>query len=159
MLGRILALVRKEFLTLLKDPKSRMVLIVPPLIQLLVFGYAATFDLKQVPYAVYDEDRGAAARELLARFDGSPTFRKVADLSSDREMAPLVDGREVLVVIHVGPRFTDELLSGRRAPLQVILDGRNSNTAMIALNYVRSVVDRFNEDWVDARGRQGPPAR
>src|SRR5512136_1685636 len=72
MFGRILALVRKEFLTLLKDPKSRMVLIVPPLIQLLVFGYAATFDLKEVPYAVYDEDRGAAARELLARFDGSP---------------------------------------------------------------------------------------
>ena len=59
MLQRILALVHKEFLTLLKDPKSRMVLIVPPLIQLLVFGYAATFDLKDIPYAIYDEDRSA----------------------------------------------------------------------------------------------------
>lgn len=159
MLGRILALVRKEFLTLLKDPKSRMVLIVPPLIQLLVFGYAATFDLKQVPYAVYDEDRGLAARELLARFGGSTTFRKVADLGSEAEIAPLVDRREALVVIHVGPRFSDELLSGRPAPLQVILDGRNSNTAMIALNYVRTIVNRFNEEWTAARGGQGPPAR
>jgi ABC-2 type transport system permease protein len=159
MLGRILALVRKEFLTLLKDPKSRMVLIVPPLIQLLVFGYAATFDLKQVPYAVYDEDRGLAARELLARFDGSTAFRKVAELDSEAQIAPLVDRREVLVVIHAGPRFTDELLSGRPAPLQVILDGRNSNTAMVALNYVRTIVNRFNDDWIAARGTQGPPAR
>jgi len=159
MWGRILALVRKEFLTLLKDPRSRMVLIVPPLIQLLVFGYAATFDLKQVPYAVYDEDRGLAARELLARFDGSMTFHKVAELASAAQIAPLVDDRRALVVIRVGPRFTDELLSGRPAPLQVILDGRNSNTAMVALNYVRSIVNRFNDEWIAARGMQGPPAR
>ncbi len=159
MWGRILALVRKEFLTLLKDPKSRMVLIVPPLIQLLVFGYAATFDLKQVPYAVYDEDRGLAARELLARFDGSATFRRVATLGSAAEIAPLVDARRALVVIHVGPRFSDELLSGRPAPLQVIVDGRNSNTAMVALNYVRTIVNRFNDEWIATHGLQGPPAR
>jgi ABC-2 type transport system permease protein len=158
-LRRILALVRKEFLTLLKDPKSRMVLIVPPLVQLLVFGYAATFDLKDVPYAVLDEDRGLQARELLARFDGSPTFRKVAALSSEQEVAPLVDARRVLVVIRVGQNFSDDLLSGRKAPLQVIVDGRNSNTAMAALNYVRSIVDDFNQDWIAARGLQRPPAR
>jgi ABC-2 type transport system permease protein len=159
MFRRILALIRKEFLTLLKDPKSRVVLIVPPLVQLLVFGYAATFDLSHVPYAVLDEDRGLAARELLARFDGSTTFRKVADLASEQQIAPLVDARRVLVVIHVGPRFSDDLLSGRRARLQVIVDGRNSNTAMAALNYVRSIVDDFNLDWIEARGQQGPPAR
>lgn len=159
MWRRILALVQKEFLALLKDPKSRMVLIVPPLVQLLVFGYAATFDLKQVPYAVYDEDRGAASRELLAAFGGGTTFRKVADLRDEREIAPLVDARKVLVVIHVGPRFTADLLSGRPAPLQVIVDGRNSNTAMIALNYVRSVVERFNEERIAALGLAQPPAR
>ena len=159
MCRRILALVRKEFLALLKDPKSRMVLIVPPIVQLLVFGYAATFDLKQVPYAVYDEDRSAASRDLLAAFGGGTTFRKVADLHAESEIAPLVDARKVLVVIHVGPRFAADLLSGRPAPLQVIVDGRNSNTAMIALNYVRSVVERFNEDWMAARGMPQPPAR
>jgi ABC-2 type transport system permease protein len=158
-LRRILALVRKEFLTLLKDPRSRMVLIVPPLVQLLVFGYAATFDLKQVPYAVLDEDRGLAARELLARFEGSPTFRKVASLASEQQIAPLLDERRVLLVIRVGQRFSDELLSGRKAPLQVIIDGRNSNTAMAALNYMRGIVNGFNDDWIAARGLQRPPAR
>jgi ABC-2 type transport system permease protein len=159
MWSRILALVRKEFLTLLKDPKSRLVLVVPPLIQLLVFGYAATFDLRQVPYVVYDEDRGSAARELLARFDGATTFRRLADVDAAVDFARLVDRREALVVIHIGPRFTADLLAGRPAPLQVILDGRNSNTAMIALNYVRSVVNGFNDDWAAARDLQRPPAR
>ncbi|MBL0142227.1 MAG: ABC transporter permease [Betaproteobacteria bacterium] len=158
MWQRILALVHKEFLALLKDPKSRLVLIVPPLVQLLVFGYAASFDLKQVPFAVYNEDHGAASRDLLAAFGGGTTFVQVAQLHAESEIAPLVDGRRVLVVIHIGPRFTADLLSGRPAPLQVIVDGRNSNTAMVALNYVRSVVQRFNEGWIDAHGLQGPPA-
>jgi len=159
MLQRILALVRKEFLALLKDPKSRMVLIVPPLIQLLVFGYAATFDLKEVPYAVYNEDSGQASRDLLARFGGAASFKQVAVLHADPEIAPLVDVRKVMVVIHIGPRFTADLLSGKPAPLQVIIDGRNSNTAMIGLNYVRSIVDQFNSDWIAAHGQQGPPAQ
>lgn len=159
MLQRILALVRKEFLALLKDPKSRMVLIVPPLIQLLVFGYAATFDLKQVPYAIYNEDRGQAARELLAHFAGAPSFHQVAETNDMAGVAALVDARKVLVAIHVGPTFSDDLLSGRPAPLQVIVDGRNSNTAMLALNYVRAIVDRYNRDWISARGLTAPPTR
>lgn len=159
MLHRILALVRKEFLALLKDPKSRLVLIVPPLIQLLVFGYAATFDLTQVPYAVYNEDRGVASRDLLAGFAGSASFHQVAEIHSEGEIAPLVDARQALLVIHVGPRFTADLETGRPAPLQVIIDGRNSNTAMVVLNYTRSIVNRFNDDWSAARGLRGPPAR
>ena len=159
MFQRILALVRKEFLALLKDPKSRAVLIVPPLVQLLVFGYAATFDLKEVPYVVYNEDRGVASRDLLARFEGATSFRRLAEIRSETEIAPLIDTRQALVAIHIGPRFSADLLAGRPAPLQVIIDGRNSNTAMIALNYVRSIADRFNDDWIAARGLVGPPAR
>ncbi len=159
MWQRILALIYKEFLALLKDPKSRAVLIVPPLIQLLVFGYAASFDLKQVPYAVYNEDRGAAARDLLAGFRGATSFHQVAELHAEAEIAPLVDAREVLVMIHIGPKFSADLAAGRPAQLQVIIDGRNSNAAMIALNYVRSIVNRFNDDWIAAHGQQGPPAR
>ncbi len=159
MLQRILALVHKEFLALLKDPKSRMVLIVPPLVQLLVFGYAATFDLKEVPYAVYNEDRGQASRDLLARFAGSTSFHQVAEIRSQGEIAPLVDTRQALVAIHLGPRFSADLEAGRPAPVQIVIDGRNSNTAMIALNYARSIVNRFNDDWADARGLRGPPAR
>jgi ABC-2 type transport system permease protein len=159
MLIRLLALMHKEFLALLKDPKSRLVLIVPPMIQLLVFGYAATFDLKDIPYALYNEDRGAASRDLVAALDGAPAFHRVTTLHAESEIAPLVDRRDVLVVVHIGPRFSADLLSGRTALLQVIVDGRNSNTAMIALNYVRSMVERYNLEWIKSHALQSPPTR
>lgn len=159
MLIRLLALIHKEFLALLKDPRSRMVLIVPPMIQLLVFGYAATFDLKDISYALYNEDRGAASRELVAAFDGAPAFHRVATLHAEGEIAPLVDKRAVLVVLRIGPRFSADLQSLGSAPVQVIVDGRNSNTAMIALNYVRAIVDDFNRAWIATHGLQTPPAR
>lgn len=159
MWQRIFALLRKELAALFNDRRGRVVLVVPPLVQLLVFGYAATFDLKDIPYALYDESRGAAARDLEAAFAGSPAFRRVAVLEAEEEIAPLVDARKVLMVIHVGPRFEADLLAGRSASLQVIVDGRNSNTAMTALNYVRAVVDDFNRNWMAAHGQQGPPAR
>jgi drug efflux transport system permease protein len=159
MWNRLRALVLKEFLALLKDPRSRVVLIVPPMIQLLVFGYAATFDLNHLPYALYDEDRGTAARDLAAAFQGSPSFQQVATLTSQDQIAPLVDARRALVVIHIGPRFGADLLTGRTATLQVIVDGRNSNTALTALNYVRSIVDRYNRDWMAAHDQGSLPAR
>lgn len=161
-LTRILALIVKEFLALLKDPKSRSALIGPPFIQLIVFGYAATFELKDIPYAVYNEDRGAISRTLEAAFAGAPTFRRVATLSSEAEMALLINSRKVLLVIHIGQRFSDRLLSGGsspvEAPVQVIIDGRNSNTAMVAMNYVRSIIDQFNRQWMHDRGQAGMPA-
>ena len=158
MWRRLLALVHKEFLALLKDPRSRTVLIVPPLMQLLVFGYAASFDLKDVPFAVYDEDGGAAARELVAHFAGAPAFRLVATLRDEQALRPLLDTRRALLVLRLGPRFGADLAAGRGARVQVIIDGRNSNTALLALNYVRGIVQRYNEDWLAARGRAGPPA-
>ncbi len=159
MLARIYALVIKEFLALLKDKRSRMVLIGPPLIQLMVFGYAATYDLKNVPFAVYNEDRGSASRELLASFDGSHSFTRVAQLTRESEIAPLIDARQVLMVIHAGPNFSADLLAGRPAALQVIVDGRNSNTAMLAINDVSGIVDRYNLDWAADHGGSQPPAR
>ena len=159
MLGRILALVIKEFIALLKDKRTRFVLIGPPLVQLMVFGYAATYDLKDIPFAVYNQDRGAASRDLLAAFDGSPTFSRVAQITHDDEIAPLVDSTQALAVIRLGPDFSADLLSGRSAQLQVIIDGRNSNTAMLVLNDMRDIVDRFNRDWARTHGGTLPPAR
>lgn len=158
MWHRIFALVIKEFLALLKDKKSRLVVIVPPLIQLFVFGYAATFDLNEVRYAVFNEDPGAASRELLARFEGSPTFRLMGYLDHEGQIAPLIDSQQVLMVIHIGPHFTRDLLLKHPASLQVILDGRNSNTAMVASGYVGTVVTAFNRYWASAHGLPGAPA-
>lgn len=159
MWNRIVALMYKEFLALLKDKRSRLVLVVPPLVQTLVFGYAATFDLSEIPYAVYNEDSGSAARDLIARFRGSLHFQQVAEIRSHRDIRPLVDSRRALLVLHVGPTFTRDLLDGRPARVQVIMDGRNSNTALTAFNYAATIVERFNRQWIDARGLPAPPAR
>jgi len=158
-LRRILALVRKEFLALLQDKKSRFVIFGPPIIQLLVFGYAATFDITDVPYALYDEDGSAASRQLIARFEGSPNFHLVRRIRHADEIRPLIDNRDALLVLHVGPQFSRKLLTeGASAPLQVIIDGRDSNTASIVLGYVRGIVTDFNEEWAAAHGQRGPPA-
>ncbi len=154
----IVALAIKEFLALLRDPRSRIVLIGPPIIQLIVFGYAATFDLDHVPVAIYNEAGGEAARQLIARVEGSPAFEVVARLDHDAQIAPLIDNKRVLMVLHLGPRFSANLRRGRTASLQAILDGRNSNTAMLALNYLRSIVLDFNRDWSAVSGQRGPPA-
>lgn len=158
MWRRILALTIKEFLTLLKDKRSRVVIIVPPLIQLIVFGYAATYDLKHVPFAVFNEDRGSISRDIVAEFRGSPSFEEVGRLTQDREIAPMIDSKQALMVIRIGPRFSAELLSGRPAPLQIIVDGRNSNTAQLVANYAQSIVKQFNIDWIANHGGSSPPA-
>ena len=152
MLQRILALAIKEFLALLKDKRSRTVVFIPPILQLLVFGYAATFDLNRIPFAVYNEDPGPASRDLVAHFTGAPNFREVAVLSHEGQIAPQVDGRNVLMVLHIGPQFSRDLLTGHPAPVQVIVDGRNSNTAAILLNYVNSILAAFNTDWLHGAG-------
>ncbi|MGJ3523997.1 ABC transporter permease [Nitratidesulfovibrio sp. D1] len=184
VLHRLLALVAKEFLTLLKDPKSRTVVILPPLLQTIIFGYAATFDLVDVPCAIYDEDRSAASRELAARVAGSPTFRVVAELRRDADMAHYLDAGQVRLVLRIGQGFeraltlrggvggtASEAAGGdatdtssvpppapSQAAIQAIADGRNSNTAGLALNYMASIVDDFGARYVAAHGGQPRPS-
>jgi ABC-2 type transport system permease protein len=159
MWNRIRALVAKEFLALLKDKKSRVVLIGPPLVQLFVFGYAATFDLNHVPYAVLNEDSGAASRALLARFEGSSTFQLRKPIEDDAQITSAIDHKEVLMVLRIAADFSRRLALGQPADIQIDIDGRNSNSAMLALNYARSIVADFNESWIRAKGGAEPPAR
>lgn len=157
-LRRIVALAIKELLAILRDKQSRIVLIGPPIAQLLVFGYAATFDLNNIPVAVYNEDRSAPSRELVARLTGSPHFELVGHLDHDAQIAPLIDNKDALMVLHLGPRFSEYLKRGKTAPVQLIIDGRNSNTAMLALGYLRTILTDFNIEWSRQHDRQGPPA-
>ncbi len=158
MLQHILALMIKDLRAILRDRRSRLVLIAPPVVQLLIFGYAASFDLNNVPYAIYDADGGSAARSLFARFEGSPTFDFRGRLQNEEQLREAIDNKEVLLVLRVGADFSRHLERGLPADLQVIIDGRNSNTAMIALNYVRSMLIDFNRDWSATHGRPLPPA-
>ena len=158
MWRQVLALLIKELLTVLSDRKSRVVLIGPPLIQLMVFGYAATFDLNRVPIAIYNQDHSAASRDLVARFTGSPTFNVVANLRSGTSIDSLIDSRQVRMVLVIDPRFSRNLLSGHPAPVQMIVDGRNSNTALLIQGYANNILNDYVLAWNASKGLPPPPA-
>lgn len=143
-LAQIAALVRKEFLAMLGDPASRMILFLPALLQALLFGYGATYDLADAPYAVLDQSRSAASTELLARLDGTRVFHRAATLASPAQIAEMIDGNEALLVLSIPSDFQERLNAGQPAPLQVILDGRNSSTAGSAAAYVGAIVAGYN---------------
>ena len=158
MLLRVLALIIKELLAVLRDAKSRMVLVGPPLIQLMVFGYAATYDLNHVPVAIYDQDPSGASRDLVAHFLGSPTFRLVAMLHSERRINDLIDSRKASLVLVIDRRFTRDLLTHQPASVQAIVDGRNSNTALLIESYANTILSDFSLTWNAEQGDSPPPA-
>lgn len=159
MWNRIRALIGKEFLAVWKDKKSRGVIIGPPLLQLLVFGYAATFDVNHVATAIYNEDSGLPAHELVSRFEGSPTFNVVARLSRNSDTRKVIDPKRVSLVVHIGPTFSRDLLAHRPADVQLVVDGRESNTASIILGYANRIIADFNNEWLATNDEPLPPAR
>ncbi len=149
---RILALTLKELLAILKDPHSRFTLFAPPILQCLIFGYAATYDLNDIRYAVLDQDHSAASFELLARLDGSGVFHRVANLTNAEDVKTYIDHREALLVLQIDQEFERRLHGGSLAEVQVIADGRNSNTAGTALGYLATIVEAYNADWRAGHG-------
>lgn len=158
MWRQVLALIVKELLAVLRDAKSRFVLIGPPLIQLMVFGYGATYDLDRVPIAIYNEDHSAASRDLVAHFLGAPAFHLVAALESGHDIDELIDSRQIEMALVIDPRFTRNLLTGQPAPVQMIVDGRNSNVALLIEGYANTIVTDFSTAWSAAHGGRPPPA-
>lgn len=156
---RIAALIRKELLAILKDPRSRVSLFLPPVLQCLIFGYAATYDLSNIPYAVLDQDHSAASGDLLAALDGSGVFHRVAQLFRQQDIKRVIDQERALIVVQIGQDFARRLAAGEPANVQVIADGRNSNTAGTALSYVGAIVETFNADWAAGHGAAVPPSR
>lgn len=159
MFRRIFALIVKEFLAILKDPKSRFVVVAPPILQFFIYGYAATYDLKNAPYAVLDQSRTPASRDLLARFQAADAFRQVAELESPAEIEEMINNQAARLVLHIGPEFARDLQVGRTARVQVILDGRESNVALIALGYVNRIVLDFNRRLEVAQSTLTPAPR
>ncbi len=147
MLERIYSLLVKEFIQLWRDKWGRVMLIVPPLVQLLVFGYAATFEVYHVSTAVLDLDHSQESRELIARFTSSNRFNIVARTQSQAEINGLIDRSDAVVALVIHAGFAELLRKGQEAPLQVVVDGTNSNTALIALGYVNTIAAQFAQDY------------
>ena len=140
MLRRILSLIIKEFLALWKDPKSRFVIIAPPVIQLVLFANAATFDVTHVALGVWVEDRAHPATELVSRFAGSTAFDIVAHFDNPGDVEKALSGQRVKAVLHLDQTFSADVTAGRRAKVQLLLDGRRSNTALIIQNYAATIL-------------------
>jgi ABC-2 type transport system permease protein len=143
MWRRVFEIFRKELRQALREPRMRIVLFVPPLIQLIVFGYAVNLDVDVARIAWLDMDHTVAARELRAAFEGSGHFKILANPVSERDAQMLLDRGGVQAVIGVLPNFGRELDRGQTAPVQVLVDGTDSNTASIISSYTNQVISGF----------------
>jgi ABC-2 type transport system permease protein len=146
MRQRLRRIIRKEFLQALRDPKMRAMLFFPPLIQLLIFGYAVNLDVNNARIAWMDQDHSTASRELLSEFQGSGRFLIVAEPDSEAQMQRLLDRATVEAVIRVMPGFARDVERGRTTSVQVLLDGTNSNSASIIANYAAQTIGRYSNE-------------
>lgn len=156
-LYRIIALVRKELLAILKDPKSRVTLFVPPILQCLIFGYAASYDLNNVPYAVLDLDHSGASRALISAIDRNGAFVRVVTLQKASEIPDQITEKQAALTIVIDRDFERQLMAGKTAKIQVIADGRNTNTASTAQGYVSTITTDFVQKWRDENGHSATP--
>ncbi|EQD49203.1 ABC transporter, permease protein [mine drainage metagenome] len=146
MLERLSAMLMKEFLQLRRDRWAMFRLIVPMIIQMLVFGYAATFTVHNVSTVVLDLDQSQASRSLISHFVASGRFDVVEEARTDAQVKSAIDRNVAVMAIVIHAGFQRDLQNGKGAPLQVILDGTNSNTALIALGYISQIVTQFSSD-------------
>ena len=147
MLARLKQMLIKEFIQVFRDKRTRFVLIAPPIIQMLVFGYAATFEIHHVPTVVLDLDHSQESRELISRFTSSPYFDVQRQLTDYRQLGDLIDQGKATVGLEINAGFAQNLRKGQTAPLQVIVDATNSNTALIASGYITQIALGFAQDY------------
>ena len=141
VLTRIYALLIKELCQLLTNPKVRMTLFVPPLLQLFFLGYAATMDLKYVDCAILDYSHSPASRDLISRFAGSPTFHVHDPLVSEADMKERINMRTIQLAVVIPANFQQAEMGHAKATVQIIVDGRSANSAGMAMAYATNVVN------------------
>jgi len=143
MWGRIGVIVRKEFSQLFRSPRTRTLLFIPPIIQLIVFGYAVNMDVDNVHMAWLDRDQSPASQNLLADFVGSGRFELVALPQTETDVQRLLDAGDVKCVVQVLPGFARDILRGRPTAVQILVDGTNSNTASLVSAYASQIVAAY----------------
>jgi len=153
---RLLCLVRKEFLELRQNPRLFGIVIVAPIIQLTMLGYAASTDVRDVPVVVADGDRSPASRTLIARFDASPYFTVVDTVTTVREIDRHLQRGDASIALAIPAGYGSAVQSGRPVALQVVADGSDSNSTTVALGYATALVGEYASQLAAV---QGPPAQ
>ncbi|MFA5176546.1 MAG: ABC transporter permease [Candidatus Omnitrophota bacterium] len=163
MFERAKAILIKEFKQIFRDPRMRTVIFITPLVQILVFGYAANKDINYVPTAILDRDNTKESRELLRRFTYSKYFIPEHYIFSEKEQNFILDKGLASVVIHIDRGFGRDLNAGKDASIQLAFDGTDSNTAMVIMGYANTIVSDYQYDLLrqelDAAGLTGSSPR
>ncbi|MGD0292595.1 MAG: ABC transporter permease [Terracidiphilus sp.] len=147
MLARLKQMLIKEFIQVIRDKRTRFILIGPPIIQMLIFGYAANYEIRHVPTVVLDLDHSQESRELISRFTSSPYFDVQRQLTDSRQLGDLIEQGDATVGLEIDAGFAQQLRKGQTAPLQVIVDATNSNTALIASGYIAQIARDFAQEY------------
>ncbi len=160
--GRLGQLLRKEFRQMLRDPRAKRLLFVAPVMQLLIFGYAATTDVRNARTFVVDHDRSSDSRQLVAALTASGYFQVTGAGERPVEMSNALDHGDVLMGIEIPRGFAADLAAGRQASVQLLVDGSTANTANVALGYATRIISRFGlqrgAEIAARAGAAGPPA-
>jgi ABC-2 type transport system permease protein len=156
MITRLTAQIIKEILSYLRDPKSRLTLVGPPLMQLLVFSYAVTLDVDNISLAVLDQDGGRWSYELIQRLEAAGFVREIVVVEHPQELTELIDRRAVIAALRFPSDFSRNVTAQRSATAQVILDGRRANSSQIALAYINEIAAGIGAELGQARGAAPP---
>jgi ABC-2 type transport system permease protein len=144
---RLREMLKKEFIQVFRDKRTRFLLFGPPIIQMVIFGYAATLDIQHVPIAILDFENTQVSRDFVSRFEGSRYF-EVRERTLDRDkVRTLIDRGDVVMAVQINAGFSELLRKGQTAPVQLIVDASNSNTALVSLGYVNQVASKFAQDY------------
>ena len=147
-MNRVRHLIRKELLELKRDPRLFAIVVMAPILQLLVLGYAATTDVKDIPIVIVDADRSTASRGLVHRFETSENFKIVDMLGSTGEIDPYLDGGRAWMAISIPPDYGRRLASSRQTALQIVADGTDSNSTGVAMGYAQLLIAGYVQDLV-----------
>ena len=143
---RVRAQIIKELLSILRDPKTRVLLIVPPLMQMVVFAFAATLEVRNIDLAILNRDAGRWGHEVTQRLSHAWFVRKVMMANNEREIADQIEQGRVLAALHIPETFSRDISAGRRASIQGIFDGRHANAGQISLGYIQGVLEGMNSE-------------
>ncbi|MDD3435739.1 MAG: ABC transporter permease [Candidatus Gastranaerophilales bacterium] len=148
---RIISLIKKEFILIWKDPNSRMLIIVPPLLQLFIFAHAATMEVRNIDMAVLDKSQTLQSRNLISEFQHSKWFKKIILVENENQVAQMIKAKKVQIALCLNTDFATRLLSNKQTNVQLILDGRQTNLAGIVNGYATTIIGQYEAQYFPKR--------